>query len=404
VRGFGQEDGADYIRSRCELLELDETAFNASTIKSILRVTEGSPLYIEDLLRLSASTKSIDHAINAWENRSGQEARKYALGRECDLLTLPARKILLAACICDGAVSFTELEAVSGMSTETVTAALQELQKLFLVPKPRLISGEQRFEVNVNTRSLVRDVYGRSEVYKHLEAAHTTISKGVPQVGRGAVAALIKQASLLVRTKKYPEAEQLLLHALGRYKEDPYLVGALGWVYKAWEPPRLTDARERFARASQLKNTNQETYEHWCRMEWRQEEWSRAAEAAEKGLKILPENKSLLYWAGRARTRLARELVAGLHRERAEQEFASARKYLEQALKARDFSEGRDHELNALIFRGMVLLLEASADIGGLRHYFRRWKREHPVDPDRATELERISAKFNVVLDVDEIS
>jgi hypothetical protein len=57
------------------------------------------------------------------------------------------------------------------------------------------------------TRSLVREVYGTSEVYRQLELAYSAISKGIPNVGRGAVAALIKQASLLVRSRNYEQAE-----------------------------------------------------------------------------------------------------------------------------------------------------------------------------------------------------
>ncbi len=110
------------------------------------------------------------------------------------MLTSGARKVLLSAAIWPGPVSFSEMEALAGSSGDFVTASFQELQKLFLVPKPRLIDGEERFEINVNTRSLVREVFGTSEDYRRIQSAHKAIASGIPKLGRGAVGALIRQA------------------------------------------------------------------------------------------------------------------------------------------------------------------------------------------------------------------
>jgi hypothetical protein len=56
-----------------------------------------------------------------------------------------------------------------------------------------------------------------------------------------------------VRNHEQPKAEQLLLAALEKRVNDPDLMGFLGWVYKAWEPPRITDAREKFKRCRSPK-------------------------------------------------------------------------------------------------------------------------------------------------------
>jgi hypothetical protein len=147
-------------------MDLNPALFNKEVIQHIIRVTEGSPLYIEDLMRLTAAVYSSNEAIRQWEERIGNEARRYALGRECELLSPNARKVLFAGCICPGQVSFAEIEAVTGLSSDVIAAALQGLQRLFLVPKPRLIEGEQRFEINFNTTALVREVYGSSDQYR----------------------------------------------------------------------------------------------------------------------------------------------------------------------------------------------------------------------------------------------
>ena len=149
--------------------------------------------------------------------------------------------------------------------------------------------------MNLNTRALVRDVYGSSEEYRRIQDAYKTISEGVSQIGRGNAGALIRQAIYLLRALKHQEAEELLLQALQKYESDPDMIGILGLVYKSWQPPRLTDAREKFRRAWQLRCVKQEMYEHWCRMEIKEHEWTKAAEAAERGLKILNNNRMLLY-------------------------------------------------------------------------------------------------------------
>ena len=135
VSGFNEQDAKKFILSRCQIMELDSAIFDRTTVQHIVNITEGSPLFIEDLVRLTAVIHPVQNAIHVWEERGGYEARRYALGPECELLTPNARKVLLAASIWPGPVSFAEIEAVTGASRESVTAALQELQRLFLAPK-----------------------------------------------------------------------------------------------------------------------------------------------------------------------------------------------------------------------------------------------------------------------------
>lgn len=394
VSGFSDQDAEVFIRSRCEIMELDSAIFDKKTVQRIVRITDGSPLFIEDLVRLTAVAPSAKDAVGLWEERGGYEARRYALGRECELLTRNARKVLFAAANWLGPVSFVEIEAVTGMTRDSITAALQELQKLFLAPKPRLIEGEERFEVNLNTRALVRDVYGSSREYIQILNAYRTISEGESQKDRGTVGALIRQAIYLLRASKFREAEEHLLKAMQRYDSDPDLIGVLGLVYKSWHPPRLTDAREKFRRAWQLRGAKQDTYEHWCRMEIKENEWSKAAEAAENGLKILTDNRTLLYLAGYTLSRLARELLTGLHQGKAQKEIEKARNYLERALKVSEQADGREKTTNADIYRALVLVCEMASDSKSMEYYFRLWRKEYPDDPDAESEWNRVSRKY----------
>jgi tetratricopeptide (TPR) repeat protein len=393
ISGFKEPDAERFIHSRCQLMELDTNLFTKRIIGRIVKVCEGSPLYIEDLMRLIASVNSVEEAISLWEGKGGNEARRYALGRECELLSTIARQVLFAGCVCPTKVSFAEIEEVTGLSKENITGALQELQRLFLVMKPKLIEGEQRFEININIRSLVIEVYGNSEQFRRIEGAHKTISGEIEKGGRD-IAGIIRQAIFLLRGDRFLESEQLLVKALEKFPNKPDLLGVLGFVYKSWKPARVIDAREKFLRAHQLKAPNKEMYEHWCKMEMKEKDWARAAEVAERAFKLMPRDKLLLYLGGYSRSRFARELRGALHFEKAQKEVISAKGLLQQALRA--ISDYKQPNLDADIYRALVLTLEQTGELEEMQHYFQKWKEAFPEDPYVASEWERIAKKFKI--------
>lgn len=396
VGGLSAEDAKDFVLANCRGMELDCGALTDSVVSEMIRVTEASPLYLGDLMRLFAVIPPRE-AIRVWKDKAGDEARQYALGRELEQLKPSAKEVLMAACVSDRPVSFPELESVTGSSEEQLRSDLKDLQRLFLVPKPQLIEGEQRFDINLNTRLLVRRVLGASDRYKKVDAAYRAVTEKLPvRIGRGEVAAIIRQATFHVRNREQAKAERLLQQGLEKFPSNPDLTGFLGWVYKAWDPPRLTDARLTFKRASQLKCSSPEMYKHWARMEIEEHEWTKAVEAAESGFKHASENRELLFQAGYARSRLARELSARLIQDKAEAEARKSQEFLLQALKAPEDLEARERRLNADIYRALVLNCELLRDVEGLREYFPRWLAEHPDDRYAQTEWQRLAARFGL--------
>ena len=93
ISGFPirSEDGRKFVESRVRLFGLDPKAFDVRTVDNVLSVTDGSPLYIEDLLRLALLGDDLRRVCTEWRERKGAAARKYALGREFDRLTPDAR-------------------------------------------------------------------------------------------------------------------------------------------------------------------------------------------------------------------------------------------------------------------------------------------------------------------------
>ncbi len=399
VGGFSQDEAERFICSRCELLQLDQGAFTSSLIRQITKLTDGSPLYIDDLLRLSISTKSPGAALEMWKGREGLDARRYALERECELLTRKAKNILLACCVAPGSVSFSELASIVGLGDQDVAAALQDLQRLFLVPAPKFVEGEQRFGLNINTRTLVREVYRQTDEWRRVESAYESITKGLPAGGRSKVRAIIRQCGVLVRSKRWEEAETVMANALADRPGDPDLYGFSGWIYKSWEPPRLADARKQFARSRQLKCLKEDMYQHWAWMEMKQREWTKAASAAEEGLKLLPDSAVLSYLAGRARGQLSKELLGGLHQERASKEAGVAQRHLEHALASVRLE---DRVSVPKICRALVLLFETLSDSKGITRFLRKWKRAEPTDGLLDWETQRLQDKFRTTFDLRE--
>lgn len=392
VRGFSLEEATDFVRSRCGLMGLDQDQFTTAVLKQLHLVTEGSPLYIEDLLRLSAVVPVKD-AIAVWRGRKGDEARSYALGRELDLLSAQAKEVIVAACLGEHAVSLAELEALTGASSEKLWSALAELQRLYLIPKPQLVEGDYRFAVNTNIRRLVTQMFASSEITRRIVAARKTVSGQVPTALSNKIAPIVTQAVLYVRRNSFVEAEQLLLKALELHPNNRILLGHLGWVYKAWLPPRVTDARERFHRAAQLRNDDPEMYAHWSRMEADLGEWQAAIDAAMTGLKLpgQEDNAKLLQLAGYAHSRLGKVLTSSLNPERAQEEAREAVKLLQRALRGR--FPHRDDRLKSNIYRSLALSLEALQEWALLRECLDSWTHELPDDSVLPAERQRLMRK-----------
>jgi tetratricopeptide (TPR) repeat protein len=394
VAGLPEQEAIEFIRSRCKLLELDEQLILPHASRIII-ATEASPLFMEDLLRL-CSLLPVKEAIKMWESRKGDEARQYALGREFEMLSEGGKSVLAAACYKSGPTTFLELQAATGLSDESMSEALLNLQRLFLVPKPSLIEGEPRYNVNINTRILVKKVFGGTELWRRTETAYKAIAGELPRA-RGEIGAYIRQALFLTRNNEHDKAEELLQLALKKAPNDPDLTGFLGGVYKNWNPSRVTDAREMYRRAWQLRCASENTYRHWAQMEIDQGEWTKAYDAAEKGIQILGNTRRLLYLSGYARSRYARELASRAQMTEAKVQLDIAQRNLTQALRPSDaLRSWEDRKLNSDVYRALVLNCEQLRQIDQMKQYLDEWTTAQPDDSMGKGERDRLYGKYHL--------
>ena len=413
VMGFqpGSEDGNKFIQSRIQLFDLDPIQFSRATNNEILDACDGSPLFVEELLRLCRLGEPPANAIRQWKSQQGEQARSYALQREFDLLTESAKKVLLTCALFPGPVSLPSIQVSAEIQRDQAYSAIQELQTLFLLPKPRVTEDEPTFGLNINTRSLVVEVYGGTDLAQRIRGLIQVIigeNQATP-LQRGRIGQPIRQAVSLVKLNRHPEAESTLLQAIGLFPENADLHGSLGWVYKSWPPkPRYTDARNCFIRAADLKSSTQDMYWHWAGMEQAQFEWTAAALAAERGLEILPTSEDLAYKAGLARSQLAKDLYQQAQYSRAEQEAHKAEAHLGMALLDLDEVSNGRYRFHSGVHRAIVINYEHRVrirrlqhDDRGIEHFLRllgdslrRWKNEHPADPNASSEQLRLMSGF----------
>lgn len=413
VTGFqtGSEDGHKFIDSRIKLYDLDHNLFFRTINNNILDACDGSPLFIEEILRLCRLAEKPNDAIRLWKGQQGKQARSYALRREFDQLSETARKVLLACALFPSPISLPSIQVAADVPRDLAHSAIQELHDLFLLPKPRATEDEPTFGLNNNTRSLVIEVYGGTDSAHRIKRSIQAII-GKTQATweqRGRIGQFIRQAVSQVRLNQHPDAESTLLQAIGLFPENADLHGSLGWVYKSWRPTaRYTDARHCFTRASDLKSSRREMYWHWAGMEQSQSEWTDAAQAAERGLEILPDSEDLAYKAGLARSQLAKDLFRQAQFGRAEQEARNAETHLKKALlDLEDVGDGR-YQFQSDVHRAIVINYEylvrvrrSERDDGGAVHYLellgnalQRWKNEHPGDPNASSEEQRLIYRF----------
>jgi len=399
VQGFSLGDAQDFIKSRIGLFRLDPRGFTRQRKAEILKATDRSPLFIDDLMRLCTIGTSVESAIELWRTEGGDAAREFALRREFDMLGPDAKKVLLAASINPQPCSVSELEAVTEIKGMRLESALRELQRLFLIPTPKYIGGEPRFLMNANTRALVLGVMSQTDLYRRLEGAvNALLGQLEPSAERNyEVSMYLKHTSALVKLGRHADAEQQLLRdALVKYPNDPDLLAQAGWVYMNWEPKRLNQARDKFSRASKLKCKRWDMYWHWWRMECGEAEWAAALKTAKAGLKMFAKDWKLNFAAGYAGTRLGRELQRGLLASRARAELTNAQAYLEDALALTPSEElsSEDRQFHSELLRALVLNSEALRHTRKLGYYLQRWCAEHPDDRCALTECVRLSKRF----------
>jgi tetratricopeptide (TPR) repeat protein len=394
VTGFDADEAAQFVRSRSHLYGLDPRPFTNKVISQVTQATDGSPLYLDDLLKLMRIL-DVQSAIRVWNDRKGDEARKYALQREMEQLSEDARKVLIAAAISDHPISLAELESILTFSEDRLIGTLMELQTLFLMPQTPVAEGEKRFQINLNTKKLVRSVEGGSDRYLRIEHASKAVTGKLPVVGPGIASSLIRQAQLRINAGKNTDAEKLLSSAIEKYPTVLDLRVFLAVFYK--DTGRIADARIQFEKAAKMKTPGADMFIQWAQMEIDRGEWSKAIEAADRGLRIVQDCYRLIEQKVLAQREVGFDFLARNHQERASQTWAEAVDLISRRIKSPEKLPVNDRHLNSSMFCTMVVCLDMLGRHAERNQWLDRWEKENPEDPQLQRQKDELLSKHGTL-------
>jgi hypothetical protein len=390
VQGLSDVDADEFVASRLALFEIDPDALTTQQRKRMINLCEGSPLYLEDLLRL-CTFLPVNQALTSWQENMGEKVRSYALDRELEMLSTTARDVLEAACIVNGPMTALEAQHILGEPEEEILEGLRELRQHHLVPALELIEDVPRFTVNANLRLLVFSALEGTERRRKLEAAVAAVSgDGLLTKGSREIEDYRRQAEVLLRSRQFERAEETLRKGMEQHPNHPELYATLGSLYSRWAPkPRVIDARNAWKRSFELGSQDVRVFVQWTQLEARQEEWQLMREAAERGLKrSSSDNPALLQQAGYAASRLGQSLAESFNSTRAVEEFGRSDEFLRSALKA-----GKDQRIEPRVisrsYKTMVINALFQRDDREVCRRMRLWLEWDSSDPMALENAER---------------
>lgn len=375
VSGMTEDEVGEFLHHRAPVIGLDAQAINQRLVRRILKVTDGSPLYIDDLLRL-AHFYSLEHALDQWSGRRGDPAREYSLKREMEKLSDNTVSVLGVLAYSDVPVSLQECAVIVGLSDEDAELAMGELQRWHLLVKPGLLEEIPRYTCSRNLAKLMRRTLEGTDRESRIRNGLKGL-RGLT-VGSSRVRGFIQQAVALKRRGDQVEAEATLLQGLAEIPNSGELHAMLGWLYAKWQPaPRVADAEENFSRAESFGSWGRDLYAHWADMELSRNEVRKAIELCERSLHSAAKDDPFTWrLSGIAHIRLGQSLRQSLSMEQAKDAFAKARRALRRAQALSTDSGDLSRSLSARYH-----LAKTTGDVEQAGLVLEEWERLLPGDP-----------------------
>lgn len=224
-------------------------------VSAISEATSRLPLLIETVIGLRKVCGSYENAIDQFNSKGGEDARRYLYQREYDRLDPSGRskEVLAALMLLNDAVSFNVLKQILNIQDNLVRDALGECGSVFLAVKGA-DSAETRYQLATPARSFIATVSAglalfpvierRVQLYLAEDAAFT------PEES-----ALIVQLDRLVRDRRFQDAADVFETHDRREVviANPKVQALAGQAYSNLGPDYRTKARECFVAAFELK-------------------------------------------------------------------------------------------------------------------------------------------------------
>ncbi len=388
VAGLRAEDALAFLVSTAGSIEvaLDPVLKRAAKIEE---VTEGSPLYMADLLRL-CRVVSVDRAIELWQQKGGDRARRYALQKEREMLSPLAQEVLDASCLARTPISVAQLQNIVGKPEMEVVDAVRELEDSYLFQAPEMVDGTKLFQPHRNLERLVRDEIGGGQDRVALKSAVDAVVGRRPLgIQANREAEVYRQVSVFIKSARCEEALAVVDSAISQLPNSALLLGCRGWALSRFKPPRMADARQDFQRAYELGLRRQDLYAYWVSAERDASEWRRMHDAATKGNeRDGGSNAKFLQSAGYAMSRMGQEEHRALDTLQAEASLKAADDLFRRSLDVQVQARGAaDPGLRQMTYRALAINARWLRDTQAQRQWLSRWAREFPESAEAKREL-----------------
>ena len=407
IEGFDEHELLKFLNSRARYYGLDVNLCIQRSA-AIHSVTDGFPLFVDDLLRHSMFG-GLEDAIGNWSQRKGDAAREYALRRQLSSLGEAPRRALIGVGVANRPVTTLELSNISGFTDDDIGHAIAELLDWRLINRLEAdATGRPTFSCNRNTQRLVQKTYGREPVFQSYQASFRSLTGHAPSPAlRKAVATSVNTTRALVQRSDLEGAEQYLRSAMtGELKNNSDLWGVLGWVLcRKRAGQSISKARDAFRKSHELGSTKEDTYFHWAGMERDigeelvnratdqdlLKQWRAAAYVAELGIDRCSETPYLCQMAAYLKTREAKTLEHLNEFTSAQNCFRQGAEWARRAIAAPNPST---REVNqSQIFRTLVVALEGAGEPEQTMEALRQWETSvGSEDPDLRPEQGRLAA------------
>ncbi len=390
VSGMQEEEAEEFLRVTADRLGVGSDRTDVvSAFKKIRDVTESSPLYMEDLLRLCRHEKALK-AIDRWTQHSGDSVRRYALARERELLSATAREVLDACCLAGTALSVEELERILGKSADEVMSGLHELESSYLVPQAQLIEDVPKFRAHRNLESWLRREIAESE--PTLKNAVDAVLGASGRGSRSAVdAQLARQVRLLLRDGRTRRALEIAERESAAAPNTPRLLALRAEARAGQRPPELADARSDWNRAAQLGLSDPESFLRWAAAEEHAGQWQRMYDALHLGIEACGDNGGRLeHQAGYALTRMGKSQLSKYDTVSGRDTLTRAERHLRSAL-AKLKSRSENYLINKC-YRSLVINSQFLRNDQSVEYWLLEWRKDQPESQELRQEATRVSS------------
>lgn len=285
VPGLSGLDYTDFVRECAQEFKVDEprVEFRDTTL---VNISERRPLVIESVIALVRTSGSYKRAAELFDQHAGEQIRDYVFLREWEALTPGsiARPLLAALSDFNQPTSFSQLETVLQVAPSRLQDAIGEVREMFL--KIDQVGEEALFSLAPLTRQFVARKKDTIQVYnvirERIKAFKRTIYISNPKVAEEVIRI---ERIISPRFPNHPpensaEAWRVVNRSnlLPVVTENPLYRSLYGYVAASCSPPRLSEARDAFGYALQMKfepdiryllawflaERNSGVFDEWC--------------------------------------------------------------------------------------------------------------------------------------------